>query len=235
MTNCCHLSGTILRRWKKNWFDLWSDGRLVFYDDQQRWDMEDDIHMKVDCINIRSSSACRGGCDLSFLLLLNRRTRESLKSAFLCSTWEVFVQHKIESSDVLFYILHYLFPDLTPPEGKGKDCLLQIVCRNGWVVSLCADSADDALWVPVSQYYFTLCVCFKMKFLNINSMYFLAGLGPWPSRMPDSTLWVIYTHWVTHTRLMFQILEALQRHLLSCIGVFCRLRRPLRSVLQRTP
>uniref|UniRef100_A0A3B1KIT8 Pleckstrin homology domain containing, family B (evectins) member 2 n=1 Tax=Astyanax mexicanus TaxID=7994 RepID=A0A3B1KIT8_ASTMX len=53
-------TGTILRRWKKNWFDLWSDGRLTFYDDQQRRDMEDEIHMKVDCINIRNASACRG-------------------------------------------------------------------------------------------------------------------------------------------------------------------------------
>uniref|UniRef100_A0A3B1JLM3 Pleckstrin homology domain containing, family B (evectins) member 2 n=1 Tax=Astyanax mexicanus TaxID=7994 RepID=A0A3B1JLM3_ASTMX len=54
-----HRQGTILRRWKKNWFDLWSDGRLTFYDDQQRRDMEDEIHMKVDCINIRNASACR--------------------------------------------------------------------------------------------------------------------------------------------------------------------------------
>lgn len=54
------MSGTILRRWKRNWFDLWADGRLVFYDDQQRRDMEDDIHMRVDCINIRSSTACQG-------------------------------------------------------------------------------------------------------------------------------------------------------------------------------
>lgn len=54
------LIGTILRRWKKNWFDLWSDGRLIFYDDQQRRDMEDEIHMRVDCINIRNANACRG-------------------------------------------------------------------------------------------------------------------------------------------------------------------------------
>ncbi|KAG9340111.1 hypothetical protein JZ751_022037 [Albula glossodonta] len=85
---------TILRRWKKNWFDLWSDGRLIFYDDQCRRDMEDQIHMKVDCINVRSGPACR---------------------------------------------------DLAPPEGKGRDALLQIVCRDGRVISICADGADDAL------------------------------------------------------------------------------------------
>ncbi|XP_029905374.1 pleckstrin homology domain-containing family B member 2 [Myripristis murdjan] len=96
-----HRQSTILRRWKRNWFDLWADGRLVFYDDQQRRDMEDDIHMRVDCINIRSSTACQ---------------------------------------------------DLNPPEGKSRDALLQIVCRDGRVISLCADSADDALaWTMALQ------------------------------------------------------------------------------------
>ncbi|KAJ8394999.1 hypothetical protein AAFF_G00039500 [Aldrovandia affinis] len=85
---------TILRRWKKNWFDLWSDGLLIFYDDQSRRDMEDQIHMKVDCINVRTGPACR---------------------------------------------------DLTAPEGKGRDALLQIVCRDGRIISICADGADDAL------------------------------------------------------------------------------------------
>ncbi|XP_023646306.1 pleckstrin homology domain-containing family B member 2 isoform X1 [Paramormyrops kingsleyae] len=92
---------TILRRWKRNWFDLWSDGRLVFYNDQHRRDMEDEVHMRVDCINIRSGAMCR---------------------------------------------------DLSPPEGKGQDSLLQIVCRDGRTISICADSADDALaWLMALQ------------------------------------------------------------------------------------
>ncbi|CAL8347298.1 pleckstrin homology domain-containing family B member 2 isoform X1 [Gadus morhua] len=96
-----HRQSTILRRWKRNWFDLWADGRLVFYDDQERRDMEDDLHMRVDCINIRGSKACK---------------------------------------------------DLNPPEGKGCDSLLQIVCRDGRVISLCADSSDDALaWTMALQ------------------------------------------------------------------------------------
>ncbi|XP_042271824.1 pleckstrin homology domain-containing family B member 2 isoform X2 [Thunnus albacares] len=96
-----HRQSTILRRWKRNWFDLWADGRLVFYNDQQRRDMEDDIHMRVDCINIRSSAACQ---------------------------------------------------ELNPPEGKTRDALLQIVCRDGRVISLCADGADDALaWTMALQ------------------------------------------------------------------------------------
>ncbi|XP_018596799.1 pleckstrin homology domain-containing family B member 2 [Scleropages formosus] len=92
---------TILRRWKRNWFDLWSDGRLIFYDDQHRRDVEDEIHMRVDCINIRTGSMCR---------------------------------------------------DLSPPEGKAQDALLQIVCRDGRTISICADGADDALaWLMVLQ------------------------------------------------------------------------------------
>lgn len=63
-----YISGTILRRWKRNWFDLWADGRLVFYSDQQRRDMEDDIHMRVHCINIRSSAACHGVCHVCVLI-----------------------------------------------------------------------------------------------------------------------------------------------------------------------
>ncbi|KAL1790271.1 pleckstrin-likey domain-containing family B member 2 isoform X2 [Sigmodon hispidus] len=44
---------TILKRWKKNWFDLWSDGHLIYYDDQTWQSIEDKVHMPVDCINIR--------------------------------------------------------------------------------------------------------------------------------------------------------------------------------------
>ena len=61
-------SGTILKRWKKNWFDLWSDGHLVYYDDQTRQSVEDKVHMPVDCINIRMGRECRGkwACRASF-------------------------------------------------------------------------------------------------------------------------------------------------------------------------
>ncbi|XP_032381956.1 pleckstrin homology domain-containing family B member 2 isoform X2 [Etheostoma spectabile] len=96
-----HRQSTILRRWKRNWFDLWADGRLVFYNNQQRREVEDDIHMRVDCINIRNSVACQ---------------------------------------------------ELNPPEGKTRDAFFQIVCRDGRVISLCADSADDALaWTMALQ------------------------------------------------------------------------------------
>nr|XP_045725060.1 pleckstrin homology domain-containing family B member 2 [Mirounga angustirostris] len=85
---------TILKRWKKNWFDLWSDGHLIYYDDQTRQSVEDKVHMPVDCINIRTGHECR---------------------------------------------------DIQPPDGKPKDCMLQIVCRDGKIISLCAESTDDCL------------------------------------------------------------------------------------------
>uniref|UniRef100_A0A8C8ZMS7 Pleckstrin homology domain containing B2 n=1 Tax=Prolemur simus TaxID=1328070 RepID=A0A8C8ZMS7_PROSS len=76
---------TILKRWKKNWFDLWLDGHLIYYDDQTRQSIEDKVHMPVDCINIRVGHECR---------------------------------------------------DIQPPDGKSKDCMLQIVCRDGKTISL---------------------------------------------------------------------------------------------------
>uniref|UniRef100_A0A8C9DMF5 Pleckstrin homology domain containing B2 n=1 Tax=Prolemur simus TaxID=1328070 RepID=A0A8C9DMF5_PROSS len=85
---------TILKRWKKNWFDLWLDGHLIYYDDQTRQSIEDKVHMPVDCINIRVGHECR---------------------------------------------------DIQPPDGKSKDCMLQIVCRDGKTISLCAESTDDCL------------------------------------------------------------------------------------------
>ncbi|KAM5250398.1 pleckstrin homology domain-containing family B member 2 isoform 2-T2 [Hipposideros larvatus] len=86
---------TILKRWKKNWFDLWSDGHLVYYDDQTRQSVEDKVHMPVDCINIHTGHECR---------------------------------------------------DIQPPDGKPKDCVLQIVCRDGKTLSLCAESMDDCFY-----------------------------------------------------------------------------------------
>ncbi|EFB12766.1 hypothetical protein PANDA_022614, partial [Ailuropoda melanoleuca] len=38
----------------------WSDGHLIYYDDQTRQSVEDKVHMPVDCINIRTGHECRG-------------------------------------------------------------------------------------------------------------------------------------------------------------------------------
>ncbi|XP_041694410.1 pleckstrin homology domain-containing family B member 2 isoform X2 [Coregonus clupeaformis] len=103
-----HRQSTILRRWKRNWFDLWSDGWLVFYDDEHRRDMEDEIHMRMDCINIRSATACQANFSLSI--------------------------------------------DLNPPEGRSRNALVQIVCIDGRVISICGDSADYSLaWTMALQ------------------------------------------------------------------------------------
>ncbi|ETE71423.1 Pleckstrin-likey domain-containing family B member 2 [Ophiophagus hannah] len=114
---------TILRRWKKNWFDLWSDGHLLFYDNQHRHDLEDRVHMKIDCINIRGGNECRG---------------------------------------------------FQPPEGKAKDCLLQIISRDGKVLNLCAESTDDCLTalsseVPMDERY--LKGNLKLAFVASEVMY----------------------------------------------------------------
>uniref|UniRef100_H3BER3 Pleckstrin homology domain containing B2 n=1 Tax=Latimeria chalumnae TaxID=7897 RepID=H3BER3_LATCH len=85
---------TILRRWKKNWFDLWSDGQLIFYGDQHRQNLEDKIHMRVDCINVHSGNECR---------------------------------------------------DFQPPEGRSREFLLQIICRDERTINLCTESSDDCL------------------------------------------------------------------------------------------
>ncbi|XP_034736858.1 pleckstrin homology domain-containing family B member 2 isoform X4 [Etheostoma cragini] len=120
-----HRQSTILRRWKRNWFDLWADGRLVFYNNQQRREVEDDIHMRVDCINIRNSVACQ---------------------------------------------------ELNPPEGKTRDAFFQIVCRDGRVISLCADSADDALaWTMALQD------------ARINAGYALGPYGEYVAPPPHAT------------------------------------------------
>lgn len=42
-------------------------------------------------------------------------------------------------------VVSLFLTDFQPPEGKQRDCLLQIVCRDGKTVNLCAESADDCL------------------------------------------------------------------------------------------
>ncbi|KAM8954379.1 pleckstrin homology domain-containing family B member 2 [Pelodytes ibericus] len=116
---------TILKRWKKNWFDLWSNGYLIYYSDQERQDMEDKIYMQIDCANIRVGNECR---------------------------------------------------DLNPPEGKSKDCCLQIVCHEDKVINLVAESSDDCLaWESALQEART-----KTHFLAPELLYDEAILGPAP-------------------------------------------------------
>ncbi|XP_053315979.1 pleckstrin homology domain-containing family B member 2 [Spea bombifrons] len=116
---------SILKRWKKNWFDLWSDGYLIYYSDQERQDMEEKIHMQFECAAIRVGNDCR---------------------------------------------------ELNPPEGKSKDCCIQIVCHEGKVINLIAESVDDCLaWESALQEART-----KTLILAPDQLYNEAILGPAP-------------------------------------------------------
>ncbi|KAH1185690.1 hypothetical protein KIL84_018439 [Mauremys mutica] len=52
---------SILRRWKRNWFVLWLDGGLVYYQDETQRDLEGRIHIKFNCRDIKTGRECRGG------------------------------------------------------------------------------------------------------------------------------------------------------------------------------
>ncbi|XP_073404663.1 pleckstrin homology domain-containing family B member 1 [Dendrobates tinctorius] len=49
---------SVLRRWKKHWFDLWMDGALIYYSDQSRQSMEERILLKSNCVTVRSGQEC---------------------------------------------------------------------------------------------------------------------------------------------------------------------------------
>lgn len=53
-------SGSILRRWKRNWFVLWLDGSLVYYQDETQRDMEGRVHIKFNCRGVKMGRECRG-------------------------------------------------------------------------------------------------------------------------------------------------------------------------------
>ncbi|NXN17281.1 PKHB1 protein, partial [Indicator maculatus] len=50
---------SILRRWKRNWFVLYLDGSLVYYQDETQRDMDGRIHVKYSCRDVRAGRECR--------------------------------------------------------------------------------------------------------------------------------------------------------------------------------
>uniref|UniRef100_A0A493T1W7 Pleckstrin homology domain containing B1 n=1 Tax=Anas platyrhynchos platyrhynchos TaxID=8840 RepID=A0A493T1W7_ANAPP len=54
------LLGSILRRWKRNWFVLYLDGSLLYYHDQTQRDMDGRLHIKHSCRDVRIGPECRG-------------------------------------------------------------------------------------------------------------------------------------------------------------------------------
>ncbi|XP_077155979.1 pleckstrin homology domain-containing family B member 1 [Ranitomeya variabilis] len=49
---------SVLRRWKKQWFDLWMDGALVYYPDDSRRSKEERILLRNNCVTVRAGQEC---------------------------------------------------------------------------------------------------------------------------------------------------------------------------------
>ncbi|XP_039219882.1 pleckstrin homology domain-containing family B member 1-like [Crotalus tigris] len=50
---------SILRRWKRNWFVLWADGSLVYYQDDTGREMDGRINIRSNCRDVRTGRECR--------------------------------------------------------------------------------------------------------------------------------------------------------------------------------
>uniref|UniRef100_A0A6I8PHH3 PH domain-containing protein n=1 Tax=Ornithorhynchus anatinus TaxID=9258 RepID=A0A6I8PHH3_ORNAN len=87
-------AGSVLRRWKRNWFVLWLDGTLGYSRDEAGQDEEGRVLIRFNCRSVKSGHEC---------------------------------------------------PDLQPPEGLSRSCLLTVHLRVGPRLVLCADSEDDAV------------------------------------------------------------------------------------------
>lgn len=53
-------TGSILRRWKRNWFALWLDGTLGYYHDETAQDEEDCVLIRFNVRNIKIGQECQG-------------------------------------------------------------------------------------------------------------------------------------------------------------------------------
>uniref|UniRef100_A0A8C5PAL6 Pleckstrin homology domain containing B2 n=1 Tax=Leptobrachium leishanense TaxID=445787 RepID=A0A8C5PAL6_9ANUR len=101
---------TILKRWKKNWFDLWSNGCLIYYSDQEREDMEDRIFMQIDCISIRVGEQCKElnppegksiDCCLQIVCHEGKAINLVAESADDCKAWESALQEARTKTPIL--------------------------------------------------------------------------------------------------------------------------------------
>ena len=53
-------TGSILRRWKRNWFALWLDGTLGYYHDETAQDEEDRVLIHFNVRDIKIGQECHG-------------------------------------------------------------------------------------------------------------------------------------------------------------------------------
>ncbi len=51
-------TGSVLKRWKLNWCDLWIDGSFVFYKTESRRDYEAKVNLKATCVNVKPGLEC---------------------------------------------------------------------------------------------------------------------------------------------------------------------------------
>ncbi len=51
-------TGSVLKRWKLNWCDLWIDGSFVFYKTESRRDYEAKVTLKATCVNVKPGLEC---------------------------------------------------------------------------------------------------------------------------------------------------------------------------------
>ncbi|XP_018428055.1 PREDICTED: pleckstrin homology domain-containing family B member 1 [Nanorana parkeri] len=102
---------SLLRRWKKHWFDLWMDGGLVYYPDDSRQNIEERITLKYNCLNVQSGQECGEiqppeGSHQNSLVTVELRDRARL---LLCAeseddavAWKISLQD-MKSTPVYFY------------------------------------------------------------------------------------------------------------------------------------
>lgn len=55
-----YCTGSILRRWKRNWFALWLDGTLGYYHDETAQDEEDRVLIQFNVRDIKIGQECQG-------------------------------------------------------------------------------------------------------------------------------------------------------------------------------
>ncbi|XP_061103352.1 pleckstrin homology domain-containing family B member 1 [Conger conger] len=51
---------SVFKRWKLNWCDLWIDGNLVCYKNENRREYETRVSLKSKCVAVKSGLACTG-------------------------------------------------------------------------------------------------------------------------------------------------------------------------------
>ncbi|XP_068122690.1 pleckstrin homology domain-containing family B member 1 [Hyperolius riggenbachi] len=131
---------SVLRRWKKNWFDLWMDGGLVYYADDSRQHMEERIPLKYNCLNARSGQECGDlqppeGSNRDSLLVVELRDRARL---LLCAeseddavAWKIAIQDS-RAQPVYVYNPYDDYYHAVPPNAHQSVYVNPGYCGHGY-------------------------------------------------------------------------------------------------------